>query len=73
MGDAGGVCVYGGVGEVRSGEWDGEEEELDEAYVTDGTAFLLTAAHYPLMTAMTGATVEHPAGGIALFNLPPEA
>lgn len=37
MGDAGGVCVYGGVGELRRGEWDGDEEGLDKEHVTDGT------------------------------------
>ena len=37
MGEAGGVCVYGGVGEVRRGEGEcvGEELEL-EGKVTDG-------------------------------------
>lgn len=37
MGEAGGVCVYGGVGEVRrEGECVGDEDELDGEQVTDG-------------------------------------
>lgn len=38
MGDGGGVCVYGGVGEERSGEGGcvGDVEELDGEYVRDG-------------------------------------
>lgn len=36
MGDAGGVCVYGGVGEVRRGEGECVGEDLDGEHVTDG-------------------------------------
>lgn len=36
MGDAGGVCVYGGVGEVRRGDGVRVGEELDGEHVTDG-------------------------------------
>lgn len=38
MGDAGGVCVYGGVGEEQSGEGGcvGDVEELHGEYVRDG-------------------------------------
>lgn len=36
MGDAGGVCVYGGVGEVRRGEGECVGEVLDGERVTDG-------------------------------------
>lgn len=32
MGDAGGVCVYGGVGDIRRGDGECVGEELDEEH-----------------------------------------
>lgn len=36
MGDAGGVCAYGGVGDVRRGEEECVGEDPDGEHVTDG-------------------------------------